>query len=276
MDLTDRVIVITGASSGIGEATAIACAKAGMNVVVSARREDRLEDVADRIRRLKRQAAAVACDVNRDVDVTRLVSAAMDRFGHIDAFFANAGYGIMTSVEDTTDQQARDIFETNFHGTVRCIRAVMPIFRKQNRGHLLVCSSVVSELAIPMYGYYAATKAAQDAITAALRAEVTQRDIHITSVHPTGTATEFSQVVRQQANVSKVTPNTPAWLQQTPQQVASAIVRCLRRPRAEVWPSPLTRYIAAFATLCPSVAAWALRRYMTPRMQPLSDAADKS
>lgn len=267
-DLSDRVIVITGASSGIGEATAIACAKAGMDVVLAARRVDRLEALAERIQRLKRQALAVACDVDQDRDVAKLVSKAMDRFSRIDAFFANAGYGLMASIEDTTDAQLRAIFETNFFGTMRCVRSVMPVFRKQGHGHLLICTSVVSELSVPMYGAYAATKAAQDSVASALRAEVAGAGIDVTTVHPTGTRTEFGKSARTRAGRSDIIAGTPRALEQTVGQVAGAIVRALRRPRAEVWPSPVTRFAAGAATLFPQFGAWFMRRLMLPRMQP--------
>jgi len=271
-DLKNRVIVITGASSGIGEATAIASAKAGMHIVLAARRREKLEAVADRIRKLRRDAVVVECDVTKPTDVARLVSRTMDEFGKIDAFFANAGFGIMASVEAISDEQMHSQYETNFLGTMHCIRAVMPIFRKQGNGHLLISRSLVSELPIPTYRPYAATKAAQDSIAASLRAEVASLGIHVTSVHPTGTDTEFGHVVRKESAHATIKANTPRFLKQPASHVAYCIVKALRRPRAEVWPSPVTRMFAALTTLLPSLGAWFGRRFMMRRMRESLDA----
>ena len=259
-DLKNQVIVITGASSGIGQAVAIACAEAGMDVVLGARRVDRLEAVAEQVRSLGRQAVVVPCDVDRDEDVHALVAAATEQLGRLDVAFANAGYGQFASVLETTDAQCRAIFETNFFGTLRLLREAGRVMKAQDRGHLLICSSSASEIALPMYGVYCATKAAQDSIVGAMRAELAHTAIHVSSVHPVGTSSEFFQVAQDRSNHPRFSANTPAALTQTPQQVARAVVRCLRRPRAEVWPNPWVRYGLAITTAFPSLAARVMRR----------------
>jgi short-subunit dehydrogenase len=264
-DLQGKVIVITGASSGIGAATAIACAKAGMDVALGARRLDKLEHVAGEIRSLGRRAIVQTCDVAKDDEVEQLVNATLDTFGKLDVAFANAGYGLFASVLETPDEQIRAMFETNFHGTLRLLRAAARPMIKNGSGHLLICSSAASEISLPMYGIYSATKAAQDSIAGAMRAELSHTNIHVSSVHPIGTSSEFFDVAKDRSRHPKFHLNTPAALTQTPQQVANAIVRCLRRPKPEVWPSPMTRFGVALTTAMPRVAAWIMRRRANSR-----------
>lgn len=271
-DLSKKLILITGASSGIGAATAIACARAGMDVVLAARRAEKLEGVAKQIEAVGRRALAVACDVNQDADVEQLFDKTWQTFGRLDAAFANAGYGFFGSSLDTDLQTHRDIFETNYYGTLRTLRAAVPYIRKTDLDHsggslkhLLICSSVVSEVGIPMFGAYCATKAAQDSIAGAMRAELADEGIHVTSVHPVGTKTEFGQQARAHSAdnaASKRESNTPKAFEQTADHVANKIVNALRRPRPEVWPSTLSRYAAALTTASPRLAAWVMRRHM--------------
>jgi short-subunit dehydrogenase len=261
-NLGNRVMVIAGASSGIGAATALACARAGMQVVLGARRVDRLHDVGAQIEKLGRRAVVVACDVRQDADATALIDAAVKGFGRIDAAFANAGYGLCAPVLETSDRQMRDIFETNYYGTWRVLKAAATVMRRQRSGHLLVCSSAASEVAPPMYGAYAATKAAQDSIACALRAELSVEGIDVTSIHPMGTKTEFMARVESVSDGRTSSIGVPAPMRHTPEYVARCILRCLRRPCAEVWPSFPTRLGVGIAAAFPAAAAWGLRQRM--------------
>jgi short-subunit dehydrogenase len=268
-DLTDRTIIITGASSGIGAATARACAASGMNVVLAARRGEALENVAQELRAAGRRALVVTCDVGRDDEVAQLFSQAVRQFGRIDMVFANAGYALFAPVVDTSDQEARDMFETNFFGTIRCVRLAVEHMRRNpppGGGHILICSSSMSEIALPMFGFYGATKAAQDSIAGALRAELKRDNIFVTSVHPIGTRTGFFDVVAERSprrdDGTRPSLNTPELFMQSPEHVARTIVRCLRRPCPEVWPSLITRFAVALATALPRLSAWAQQKIM--------------
>jgi len=263
--------VITGASSGIGAATAVACAAAGMRVVISARRVEKLEEVARRCDEAGNtsggRAIAVACDVRRDEDVQRLIERALLETGRLDVAFANAGYGLFGSIAEMTDAQMRDIFETNYFGTVRLVQAAAKVMRPRKSGHILICSSACSEIGLPMYGAYAATKAAQDSIGGAMRAELAGEGIAVTTIHPIGTRTAFFEVVEQVSEKRRgvVGLNTPRHMMHPVEKVAQRIVKCLRRPRPEVWPSVLTRYALALTTAFPGLGAWAMRRAMKRR-----------
>jgi len=274
--LTNKIIAITGASSGIGRATACACAAAGMGVVVAARRQERLKELVREIQRDGGRAQAVVCDVNHDEDVGRLIDQTMRTFGRLDAFFANAGYGIYETIERTTLPMFRDIFETNFFATVHCLQAALPALRQTRHAHpacpsspdgalahLLICSSALSEISIPMDGAYAATKAAQDSVAGALRAELSAERIEVSTVHPIGTSTEFSDRALGSREAGRfMRAHNRRWRNHTPERVAQAIMKCLHRPRPEVWPSGMARLMLATATACPGVAAYVTRRMM--------------
>lgn len=267
--LKDRVIVITGASAGIGAATAVACAAEGMKVVLGARREARLRDVETACRQAGHAnggcAEGFVCDVCDRQQVADLIEQAYQRHARLDAVFANAGYGLFAPIADTSEPQMRDILQTNFFGTLYAIWAAIPIMRRQGHGHLLICSSAVSEIGIPMYGAYAATKAAQDAVACALRAELADENIAVTSVHPIGTRTDFFNEVQQRSHLDGHAYNTPTSLAQSPQRVARAIVRSLLRPCPEVWPCRSARFGLAVTTAFPQVSAWAMRRLQRRR-----------
>ena len=267
--LQDKVIVIAGASAGIGAATAEACAAAGMDVVLAARRRDKLQQVAARIAARGRRAVTVACDVCHDADVARLMEHAMGELGRIDAVFANAGYGLRASVLQMTDAQHRDIFEANYFGTVRTLQAAAEPMRQTEAGlrHMLVCSSAASEVALPYFGAYAATKAAQDAIAGSLRAELAAEGFAVTTVHPVGTRTEFFKVASEISGTRchEKTLNTPPFLAQSSEAVAGKILAALRRPRPEVWPRGFVRYGLALLTAWPSLAARVMRKQALKR-----------
>ena len=257
-DLKNKVILITGASSGIGAATAVACAQAGMRVMLTARREDPLRKQVEAIERQGGAAHYAVADVC-DADAMRhAFEQSQSRFGRLDAVFANAGYGQIVNVMAMSEADERAMFETNYFGTTRTLRLAVPLMRECEGGlrHVLVCSSAASEIGLPTLGVYSATKAAQDSVAGAMRAELHDEGFSVTSVHPIGTKTDFMAVAGDTEN-----KNTPAAFQQTPQKVARHIVAALRKPRPEVWPSGITRAGLALGTLSPRFSAWAMRRH---------------
>ena len=259
-NLTGRTIAITGASSGIGAAVAVACAEAGMHVALAARRVDRLEAVAEQVRRIGSNAMVVRCDVTVDADVESFVATAWRELGGLDVAFANAGYGLLRAVMDTTDAEARLMWETNYWGTLRLVRAVVPRMIERGCGHIVINSSAASEIGIPMYSHYSATKAAQDSIAGALRPELKAHGIDVTSVHPIGTHTHFFEQAAKRAGGNRTSLNTPKALMQQPDHVARCILRALRRPKPEVWPSRLARFGLALATAFPRLGDRIIQR----------------
>ena len=154
--------MITGTSSGIGAATALACARAGMDSVLTARRPDRLQEVAEQVKELGRSAEVVVGDVTDEGLSGRLLDAARERFGRFDAVFANAGYGHGGPMHELDEAALRRIFDVNFFAAMALLReAARRLVAEKRRGHLLMCSSTLSKFALPTGGAYAATKAAQ-------------------------------------------------------------------------------------------------------------------
>ncbi|MFK7790724.1 MAG: SDR family NAD(P)-dependent oxidoreductase [Phycisphaeraceae bacterium] len=257
-DLHNKVILITGASSGIGAATALACAEAGMRVSLVARRGDKLQKLAAQIAGMGHKAHFFSADVNNTSDLKKAFANCWETFGRLDAVFANAGYGQIVNLLDMTEIAERAMFETNYFGTTRTLRMAAPLMKQTADGlkHLLVCSSAASEIGLPTLGVYSATKAAQDSVAGALRAELHDEGFSVTTIHPIGTKTDFMRVAGDDSN-----KNTPAALQQTPEKVARHIVAALRKPKPEVWPSRMTRVGLAMGTLSPRFSAWAMRRH---------------
>ncbi|MHC4990399.1 MAG: SDR family NAD(P)-dependent oxidoreductase, partial [Planctomycetota bacterium] len=172
-ELTDKTIVITGASSGIGAATAIACAEAGMDVVLSARRSERLEDVAGEVRQRGRRAEIVAGDVCDPGMSVRLLDHANEVLGGFYAVFANAGYGLEKHVIDVPHDELRRVFDVNFFASVELAQeAARRLVDREEPGHLLMCSSCLAKFTMPGYSAYSATKAAQNHVCRAMRLEL--------------------------------------------------------------------------------------------------------
>lgn len=270
IDLAGLPIAITGASSGIGLATALECARAGMPVALAARRADRLDQIVDRIRAGGGRAIAVRCDVTDPAQCRALVERTIAEFGSIYAVFANAGYGLEKPFLSIKDEEIRAIFETNYWGTINTIRPALEAMLAARRGHVLVCSSCLSKIGLPLYAAYCATKAGQDDLARALRHELKfsgYPEIHSSSVHPIGTRTElFETKAFLSGGPSKVLPPQAQRRLQAPEVVARAIVRCLRRPRGEVWTSLPMRLALATAMAMPRLADWGIGRALGPKL----------
>jgi len=189
----EQVLLITGASSGIGAATARRAAEAGYRVVLAARREDRLRELAEELGGAQR-AIAVRCDVSEWEDNQALARAALDSFGRIDAVFANAGFGAQRGFLEESVEHWRSMVLTNVLGVALTIRATLPHLLERGSGHYLITSSVAGRRVIPG-SLYSATKWAVTAIGEALRSELRQMHdntaIRVTLIEPGMTDTEF-------------------------------------------------------------------------------------
>lgn len=237
-----------------------------MFVALAARRADRLDDVVRSISAAGGRAIAIACDVTKPNDCGKLVDRTVSEFGSIYSIFANAGYGIEGPTHEITDEDWRAIFETNFYGTLFTIRPALRQMLAAKRGHVLICTSCVAKSGVPYLAAYTASKAAQDHIGRAMRLELEGTGVKVSTVHPIGTVTEFSKVVKQKSG-DKRFAETPSALKQTAEHVASTIVRCLRkeRPAGEVWPSLAARFIFGAGTMFPGLADVILRRHLAKK-----------
>jgi short-subunit dehydrogenase len=249
--------VITGASAGIGLACAEHLAREGVAVVLGARRADRLQAAADRIRAAGGKVDALPMDVTREEEVTALVQRARDGFGRLDIMVCNAGFGYYGTVEDTPSDVMRRMMDVNFMGTFYGARAALPIFRDQGRGHLVIVSSIVGQRGIAQMSGYSATKAAQVGFAESLRAEFAGTEIHVSVVFPISTETEFRDAMSRDYghSVRGLGPK------QSAATVASAIVTCLKRPRPEVYPHRPSRALVILNAAAPGTTDRFVRRY---------------
>ena len=183
------VIGITGASTGIGAATARAAVEAGWRVVLGARSEEKLRALAEELGG-DEHALAVPCDVTDWDSQQAFVKVALDRHGRLDAFFANAGFGAKRGFLEESVEHWKAMIDTNVLGVALSIRAVLGQFREQGSGHMLITSSVAGRRALPG-SLYAATKFAATAMGEALRAEVADTDIRVTLIEPGMVDTPF-------------------------------------------------------------------------------------
>lgn len=221
-DIRGTVAAITGASAGIGAASARALAAEGVSLVLGARRTDRLEGLASE---LEDSVAIVEMDVRKPEDSSRLIAEAYERFGRLDALVANAGIGAYGGIMDLSDNQLTEMMDTNIAGTVWPIRAAVPGFIEAGEGDIVIVASVAGLRGAADEAVYAATKFAQVGLAGALDRELREHGIRVITLSPGGTATEFAMGAGR-------TPDMPGLAEMMrPEDVASAVVTVLKQPR---------------------------------------------
>jgi NAD(P)-dependent dehydrogenase (short-subunit alcohol dehydrogenase family) len=203
--LSGQIVVITGASAGIGEATARRLVRGGASVVVSARRRDRLEALARELDPSGARVLAVAGDITSDADRRALVAAALAKFGRIDALVNNAGYGTRGPVEIVPVDLIRKNFETNVFSLVALTQLVTPAMRERGSGCIVNIGSVAGKIARPLSSVYDATKHALEALTDGLRGELQPFGVRVTLIRPGFILTEFVEAAN--AASAEVVPN---------------------------------------------------------------------
>ncbi len=268
--LEDRPIAITGASSGIGAATAVECARAGMPVALLARRADRLEEVAARVRELGGRAVCVPGSVEDAGDCERLIEVCEHEFGSVYAVFANAGIGCEASVARMGEAEMRRVFEVNFFGSMNAVRPALVRMRARGEGHVLFCSSCLSKLAVPYHAAYCATKSCQEIFARSMRGELRPEGIHVSSVHPIGTRTEmYDGIDRDKPEGSRLAGGPDLFIQPA-SRVGRAVVWSMRHPTLfgrEVWTSLPGRAVLGLAHAAPGISERVMDRIVSARMR---------
>ena len=222
-DLTGTVVAITGASAGIGRATALMLAEAGANVVLAARRTERLDELVEQIG--PDHALAVPTDV-RDPEQNRaLVAAAVERFGHLDTLVANAGIGMYGGIMDAGDDDLERMLDVNLAGTVWSVRAAVPEFRRNGGGDIIIVASVAGLRGDGNEAVYAASKHGQVGLAGGLDRELRREGIRVTALCPAGVTTEFAIG----AGRTEGDPALEEFLQ--PEDIAFQVLTCLQQPR---------------------------------------------
>jgi NAD(P)-dependent dehydrogenase (short-subunit alcohol dehydrogenase family) len=227
------VVLITGASSGIGAALARAWAREGADLVLLARRVDRLEALAAECRASGRRALVMACDVTRDGDVERAVARAREELGRIDVVVANAGFGVVGPLESLGLEDYRRQLETNVFGVLRTIYASLDEL-KRTRGRLVIIGSVSGHLAMPGGSPYAMSKFAVRALAKSLGHELARHGVSVTLISPGYVASEIHQVDNRGTWHPDAHATIPRWLEMPTAKAARKIVRAAARRRREI------------------------------------------
>src|SRR5216683_698067 len=192
IDLSGQVVAVTGASSGIGEATALACARAGAAVALAARRADRIDALAARITEDGGRAIAVPTDVGDEGQAREFVQRAQAELGRLDVLVNNAGVMLLGPIENAPTEEWRRMIHANLFGVLYCTHAALPLMREQGSGHIINISSVAGRVATAGAGVYNLTKFGVGAFSEALRQEAVPMGVRVTLVEPGAVATELA------------------------------------------------------------------------------------
>lgn len=234
--MKNKTIVITGASGGIGAELARQLGAQGHNLVLAARRENELSNVANQI---GKNAIAVVADVKNRSDVENIKASALKKFPTINVWVNNAGRGIRKNVLELTDDDVDEIIAVNIKSAIYGMQVIMPYFMKRGEGHLLNISSFLGKVPIvPFRSIYSAAKAALNSLTSNLRMDLGDQypNIHVTTVMPGGVMTDFQK--NALGGPPPIPPSAGSMNAQTAEQAAAAIVSVIENPRAEIYTNP--------------------------------------
>src|SRR5256885_15605928 len=256
--MASRVIAITGASAGIGRATALRLARDGASIAICARRRDRLDAVGAEIEKAGGHAFPFVADVTQEVDMDVFVRRAVEEFGRLDVMMCNAGFGIYGAIDDITPEQMKKLMDVNYFGTYYAARAALRVFRRQQAGHIIVVSSIVGKRGVPYMGAYSATKFAQVGMGECLRAELHGSNIHVSVLCPVSTTTEFTGVMTRETGTPVAGALGP---QQSAEDVAEAVARAIAHPIPEIYPHLLSRGLVLLNAIAPGLTDTLVQRF---------------
>jgi hypothetical protein len=229
MNFKNKVVVITGASSGIGEAAAEKFAKKGANIVLIARRKDKLEEVEKKLSKYSVKILVQVCDVSDKEQVKQMSEKVIDIFSRIDVLVNNAGFVIYGKVEELSIEDIESQMQTNYFGTINCTKYFLPHFLKQNFGHIVNVASVGGSFGVPGIASYCATKFAMLGFSEGLHHELHRTNVGVTVVSPIMVRTSlfdhpsFKNFTRRATGISL-----------SSETVANAIIKAANSPRLEI------------------------------------------
>ncbi len=226
----NKVVLVTGASRGIGRDVALAFARQGASIILAARSVEHLDRVAREIRDLGREALAVPTDITSPAAVTTLVESAMNRFGRIDVLVNNAGIAKVGTIESVEfEDDLRDTLQASLFGMIHVTQRVLPILRRQGSGTVVNMSSVMGRKAFARFGSYAIVMHSVSAFSDALRQEVAGTDIRVSVIHPALTATDLLRTVDETQMPAPFRHMTPLQSEDVARSVVAAVRRGQRR-----------------------------------------------
>ena len=231
IDVSEKVVVITGASMGIGEAIAKLLADEGAKVVLLSRNAGRAEAARERIGHTEK-TLALSCDVRNREEIDRVVGLTLHHFQRIDVWINNAGHGLMDTVAHVDMTACRETFDTNFFGTVACMQAALAVMRQQGTGAIINISSVAGHIPLPFHAVYSATKFAMNAFGKAANVELKGSGIHVMTVCPGYVKTDFGANAVKGNDAKTVRPSSVRGI--SVQRVARAVLRGYLKQKREV------------------------------------------
>lgn len=260
MEMAGKVVVVTGASMGIGEAIAKMFADYGASLVLLSRDSSRIEAARHRLGHTDR-TLALACDVRHREEIDRALGLTLHHFDRVDVWVNNAGVGMRDTVADMEMSACRELFETNFFGMIACMQAVIPAMREAGGGTIINISSVAGHIALPFGAPYSASKFAMNAMGKAARLELKRDNIHVLTVCPGYVRTDFSANVIA-SRTGNVRPKSVRGI--TAERVARALYDGYRKRKREVivpWTMrPVVKLYQLFPTLVEWGMEWGMRK----------------
>ena len=231
MELEGKVVVVTGASMGIGEAIAKTFAEQGASVVMLSRDTSRAEAARSRVG-FPDRTVALSCDVRHSEEIDRVLALTLHHFKRIDVWINNAGHGLLDSVAQVDMQAVQDLFETNFFGALSAMQAVIPVMRQQGGGSIINISSVAGHIPLPFHSIYSASKFALNAMGKAAAVELKKDGIQVLTVCPGYVRTAFSENAVRGSELKTVRPGRVRGI--TAERVARATLQGYLKQKREV------------------------------------------
>jgi uncharacterized protein len=232
MELRDRVVLITGASSGIGAEMALSFAKQGATVILTARTPDKLREVGARLDNMGGRYAIFCMDVSRTEEVNRVVEKVLAQFGQIDVLVNNAGYAVFEACVDASIEQYESMMDVNYFGMVRCTKAVLPHMLERGNGHIVNTASIVGKIGSVKSTAYAASKHAVLGFTNSLRLELIRTGVLVSAINPGPVRTPFFDKADPNGLYTS-NPKVQRFMLK-PEQVAEAAVRVVVRRKSQL------------------------------------------
>jgi len=269
MRIEGRTAIITGASSGIGQATAAILTEERVNVVLASRNRKKLEALALDLVSFPGRTLVVPTDVTDRLAVEALVRKTAEEFGRVDILINNAGTGLFAPIAGGSPENQRRLFEVNFWGAINCIQATVPYMKSQGRGHIVNVASLAAKISPPYMGMYSATKFALSAVSDALRSELAGSGIGVSTIYPGLTQTSFMENMTQEVEVPAIPPVARFVGSDA---VARRIVQSIRLGLRDAYISPEDLAVVGLNTFLPQFVDWTMRAFVG--RPPALDAGD--
>jgi len=258
--LTNKRILLTGASSGIGSALAFLLAKEGADLVLLARRKHRLQEIADQIKQqfgCNQKVFLVDGDITDPAVRQQAIQSATGQLGGLDILINNAGVGAMAQIEDSTPETLRRVFEVNFFALFELTQLALPHLKQGTQPMVVNLSSIVGLRGVPHFGVYGAAKFAVTGLSESMRAEFVRHGIDVLLVCPGTTQTEFFDVLYQSTSAPALPIHRPV----TSEYVAACIVRAIKQGKHKIIPYFPAVLLDRLNRLCPRCVDWLMARY---------------